>query len=98
MPHDVIFGRDFGGNRVGPTTIPAERRHRARNRRGMGGPTSGVPPSSRMDDLRRWTIYVAGRSASRGNGFSSMGMWTMAANTPKKIPAHHIMSYEPVRS
>ena len=43
-------------------------------------------------------VYVAGRSASRGSGFSSMGMWTMAANTPKKIPAHHIMSYEPVRS
>ena len=42
--------------------------------------------------------YVASLSASRGSGFSSMGQWTMAANTPKKIPAHHIMSYEPVRS
>ena len=42
--------------------------------------------------------YVAGRSESRGSGFSSMGMCTTAANTPKKTPAHHIMSYEPVRS
>ena len=35
----------------------------------------------------------AGRSASRGSGFSSMGRCTMAANTPEEdsCPPHHVV-------
>ena len=45
-----------------------------------------------VDAQHTFAIAVAGRNASRGSGFSSMGRWTMAANTPKKMPAHHIRS------
>ena len=90
---------------------PAVRRRRSRTRDGSSMPCSESNPA-RSPNLRAAVrpvptaearpvgigVFQPRWRASRGCGFSSMGRCTMAANTPNNTPAHHIRSYEPVRS
>ena len=79
-----------------------DRRRRLRRVRAAEGSRRHLPRGQVRLRLRRRCRDVRAiqpsLSASRGSGFSSMGRWTKPANTPKNMPAHHIRSYEPVRS
>ena len=52
----------------------------------------------RLSPTLQYRVATAYATAGRATGFSTIGMWTIAAKTPSATDSHQTTSYEPVRS